>query len=296
MSAINRPARPSAPERDAPTGGPDFDWPPADSPDSGEFVTLDDAASIVVPQSAAPLPAERPREPRSVTLRRKAGPGEELVWPPPGDELEAVEIGGDSNAPTVIVPAPRPRPRGPRIDTMIDRPRQKRQPTTRPTPPAAAAPAVPAKPPSLLEREPPTLLQAAVLGLAVVTAGALGIWAIGSPVPTPAENAPPVANQPLFRAPARPQLPVRQIDEMPMPAFPWPLTPGHGANAIGEPLLADVQPPRADEPIAAADTSVAHHSETAPSLPAGIFDPAFVPAGHPVTAPGAPPTAERPQP
>jgi hypothetical protein len=101
-------------------------------------------------------------------------------------------------------------------------------------------------------------------------------------------------SQPLFRVPARPKLPARQIDEIPAP--PWPVTPEHGANDIGEPLLADVQPPRTDEPIAAADTSAAHTTETAPSMPAGIFDPAFVPAGHPVAVPSAPPIAERPQP
>ncbi len=280
MSAINRPARPSTPERDTSTAAPDFDWPPAGSPDSGEFVVLDDGASIVAPQSAAPLPAEPRTETRPVTLRRKAGPGEELIWPPSGDELEAVEIGGDSNAPTVIVPPPRPRPRGPRIEAVIDRPPHKRQRTARPTPPAAPAPAVRSNPPSLLEREPRALLQAAVLGLAVATAGALvGMWAIGGPGPTQAESAPPVVNQPLFRLPARPLPAARPIDEM--PSSPWIVPPEHDANAISEPLLADFQPPRADEPITAADTSVADVTETAPALPPGIFDPAFAPGGYP---------------
>jgi hypothetical protein len=292
MSAINRPARPSTPERDTSTGAPDFDWPPAGSPDSSEFVVVDDGASIVAPQRAAPLPAEPRTETRPVTPRRKAGPGEELIWPPPGDELEAVEIGGDSNAPTVIVLPPRPRPRGPRIEAVIDRPPHKRQRTARPTPSAAPAPAVRSNPPSLLEREPPALLQAAVLGLAVATAGALGVWAIGGLGPTQAESAPPVVNQPLFRLPARPLPPARPIDEM--PSSPWLIPPEHNANAISEPLLADFQPPRADEPITAADTTVAHVTEAAPALPPGIFDPVFVPAGHPVAAPSAPPNGDRP--
>ena len=100
---------------------------------------------------------------------------------------------------------------------------------------------------TLLEREPPALLQAAVLGLAVATAAAFAVWAIGGHEPAAGESVPPVASQPLFRVPQRPQVPAHPIDEMPSSA--WLAAPEQGAKPIDEPPVADFQPLRAVDAI-----------------------------------------------
>jgi hypothetical protein len=289
---MKRHPRPGAPAHER--GGEDFEWPPgAESLEACEFVSLDRAAKVSSPQPAAPPRSSGTSGPsRPQGTRRRAGPGEELIWPPPASDLDAIEIGA-ADAPTLVVPAPRPRPKGPRIEAVLDR--RMRPAVSAPPKPANARAGTAVALASTLQTRPPAVIQVAVLALTLVTVSLLGLWALWRATPDPfgwSVSRPGIQPPTPFRAllEARPEVSVQDLlltVDVPLPPTA-PLTES-AASMPGTPAsTVELEP---DIPVQehVAESDPAPAVPSAPLLPADGFDPARV-VGRPVPPPARPPT------
>ena len=270
----------------------DFDWPPAaTSADACEVVDIAD-------EQGTPAVARTPFVPRVAVRRplkprpRRAGPDEELVWPPPPDDLdsiETIEIERPYADPlTAVGPLARPHPRGPHIDAVLARrattPARQvaapARPSSRPVvprpQPRPAAPGPDASrlatagstsaptPPLTAGYHPPTLLRAIVIGAALSVAAVSTFWLAGSPTAVGAPRRPHVG----VPAPFRPTAVSRSgVD------FEWPVPPPG--------------PPQRQPRRGVAPRQVPADPE--PPLDEASFEPDVETAGMTVSATAAPP-------